>query len=126
MDSKTRNGGIIVYGGTINSDQIAVGNSASVHKNITSQHYNTESMASSELIVQLNDLVSIIKSQVHNIECSKELLAASKELQEELSKPKHSKITITELLSSIASNCGSLTKIASVAIDLKNVISTLL
>ena len=122
MDRNVPNEGLIITGGTINADQVAVGKYARAIKNAN------EALAQKgmqEIQVRLDELVQALNNHASALENPDEVRDSTEVVAKELSKDKPNKLTITAVLNGIASSVQSVTAIAVAVEALKNVIGML-
>jgi uncharacterized protein YqeY len=113
MDQPRRNEGIIVTGGTVTADQIAVGHKArAVKKSIGA----VGDRGRDEVAQALEELVRVLQAHAAQLDDAEELLDASRTVADELAKEKPNKRTVGAVLASIGEAAGNLVSVVS-AVD---------
>jgi hypothetical protein len=119
MDTNRPNEGLIITGGTINADQIAVGKYAQAIK--TANEALTQK-GMQEIQVRLDELVQALNNHSDALVNPDEVRDSTAVVAKELSKEKPNKLTLIAVLNGIASSVQSVTAIAVAVEALKNAI----
>jgi len=122
MDTNMPNEGLIITGGTINADQVAVGKYARAIK-IANEALAQKGMQ--EIQVRLDELVQALNNHASDLDNPDEVRDSTEVVAKELSKDKPNRLTITSVLNGIASSVQSVTAIAVAVEALKNAIGML-
>ncbi len=122
MDRNMPNEGLIITGGTINADQVAVGKYARAIK-IANEALAQKGMQ--EIQVRLDELVQALNNHASDLDNPDEVRDSTEVVAKELSKDKPNRLTITSVLNGIASSVQSVTAIAVAVEALKNAIGML-
>ena len=123
MDTNRRNEGLIITGGTINADQIAVGPYAQAIK-AANEALTQKGMQ--EIRVRLDELVQALNNHAGALGNPDEVRDSTEVVAKELSKEKPNKLTLTAVLTGIASSVQSVSAIAVAVEALKNAIRMLM
>jgi uncharacterized protein YqeY len=108
-----RNEGIIVTGGTVSADQIAVGrNARAVKKSIGA----VQDKGRDEVAEALEALVAVLQEHAAQLDDVEELLDATRTVADELAKEKPNKRTVGAVLASIGDAARNLVSVVS-AVD---------
>lgn len=118
-----KNEGIYMTGGTINAEQIAVGRKARATKIVSSANQALEQKGLQEVRDKLDELVNALTTHADALDNPDEVLDSAEVVAEELSKDKPNKLTLTAILSGIASSVQSVTAIATAVDALKHAIT---
>ena len=119
MDTNRPNEGLIITGGTINADQIAVGKYAQAIK--TANEALTQK-GMQEIQVRLDELVQALNNHSDALVNPDEVRDSTAVVAKELSKEKPNKLTLIAVHNGIASSVQSVTAIAVAVEALKNAI----
>jgi len=119
VDTNRQNEGLIITGGTINADQIAVGKYAQAIK--TANEVLTQK-GMQEIQVRLDELVQALNNHSAALVNPVEVCDSTAVVANELSKEKPNKLTLIAVLNGIASSAQSVTAIAIAVEALKNAI----
>lgn len=119
-----KNEGIYMTGGTINAEQLAVGRKARAMKIVSSADQALEQKGLQEIREKLDELVNILTEHADALENPDEVLDSTEVVAEELSKDKPNKLTLTAILSGIASSVQSVAVLASAVDALKHAITS--
>lgn len=111
-------------GGTINAEQLAVGRRARAVKIVSSADQALEQKGLQEIREKLDELVNILTENADALENPDEVLDSTEAVAEELSKDKPNKLTLTAILSGIASSVQSVAVLASAVDALKHAITS--
>lgn len=118
-----KNEGIYMTGGTINAEQIAVGRRARATKIVSSANQALEQKGLQEVRDKLDELVNALTTHADALDNPDEVLDSAEVVAEELSKDKPNKLTLTAILSGIASSVQSVAAIATAVDALKHAIT---
>ena len=118
-----KNEGIYMTGGTINAEQIAVGRKARATKIVSSANQALEQKGLQEVRDKLDELVNALTTHADALDNPDEVLDSAEVVAEELSKDKPNKLTLTAILSGIASSAQSVAAIATAVDALKHAIT---
>jgi hypothetical protein len=118
-----KNEGIYMTGGTINAEQIAVGRKARATKIVSSANQALEQKGLQEVRDKLDELVNALTTHADALDNPDEVLDSAEVVAEELSKDKPNKLTLTAILSGIASSVQSVAAIATAVDALKHAIT---
>lgn len=119
MDTNRPNEGLIITGGTINADQIAVGKYAQAIK--TANEALTQK-GMQEIRVRLDELVQALNNHADALVNPDEVRDSTEMVAKELSKEKPNKLTLGAVLNGIALSVQSVTAITVAVEALKNAI----
>ncbi len=118
-----KNEGINISGGTIKADQLAVGRNARATKIVSSAGEVLDQKGLQEIRDKLDELVNALTTHADALENPDEVLDSTEVVAQELSKDKPNKLTLTAVLSGIASSVQSVAAIATAAEALKHAIT---
>lgn len=117
------NEGMIVSGGSVKANQIAVGRNASIK--VAYAGRSLEAKGLREVKDKLDELLVAVSAHTGPGPQREELMRSTEVVATELSKQKPNKLTITSILDGIASSVKSVTSIVSASEALKAVVSAL-
>lgn len=119
-----KNEGIYMTGGTINAEQIAAGRQARAIKIVSSADQALEQKGLQEIREKLDELVNALTTHAEALENPDEVLDSTEAVAEELSKDRPNKLTLTAILSAIASSVQSVAVVATAVDALKHAITS--
>lgn len=111
-------------GGTINAEQIAAGRQARAIKIVSSADQALEQKGLQEIREKLDELVNALTTHAEALENPDEVLDSTEAVAEELSKDRPNKLTLTAILSAIASSVQSVAVVATAVDALKHAITS--
>lgn len=120
-DKKSKgNQGIIITGGTISAEQLAVGTNAKAEKIIQAIEQGDNTKTISDLREQLNYLLELIRENSSMLEPNVE--KAIEVVKAEADKPSPNKIVMTSIIDGVIQTVKSLTSIAGAITAIKKLI----
>lgn len=120
------NEGIIMTGGTIKAEQVAVGKNAHAVKIMSAAKESLEQKGLHEIWDKLEQLEKTLNTYGSSLGNRDEIDGATKEIAKELSKDKPNKITVTGILEGVANGVKSVANIATSVEALKKVVMAFL
>lgn len=121
-----QNEGIILQGGSIQADQIAVGRNAQAIKTIDAASDSLAQKGLQEIQEKLQQLVKALEQNGNALDNQSEILDSTAVVAEELKKDKPNKLTLNAMLEGIAQGVKSVSTIATAVEALKQVITIVL
>jgi translation initiation factor 2B subunit (eIF-2B alpha/beta/delta family) len=115
MTSERRNEGIIVSGGTLSADVLAVGRCAQAIKNVTASADALEAAGSTDVARCLQALVEAITAHAQDLEAPAELAESTELVANELTSAQPNRLTLRALLDGLVRAAGSVTAVAHAA-----------
>jgi hypothetical protein len=115
MRSDQRNEGIIISGGTLSADVLAVGRGAQAIKNVSASADALEAAGSADIAGCLRTLVEAITAHAEDLEAPAELAQSTELVANELTSAKPNKLTLRALLDGLVRAAGSVTAVAHAA-----------
>ncbi len=117
---KKANQGIIMSGGTINADQIAVGSNAKAQKIIDQSQQLDSTKSIDDLIEQISNLMELIKDNKNILDSDTE--GAIAVVKQEAEKEKPNKFVMTSILEGISAGAKSISSIENAISAVKSLI----
>jgi hypothetical protein len=123
----THNEGVIISGhANVKGEVLAMGSGASAQKIVNRAGEALPSKDVQELRSRIDDLKAVVSAHQGSLENREDVESSVKSVADELEKEKPNKLTVTSLLTGIASAVKSVTGIATAAEALKAVVIRLL
>ena len=119
-----KNEGIYMTGGTINAEQLAVGRKARAVKIVSLADQALDRKGLQDIREKLDELVNILTAHADALDNPDEVLDSTEAVAAELSKDKPNKLTLTAILSGLASSVQSVAAVATAVEALKHAITT--
>ena len=127
MDQNTRpNEGIIITGGTINAQQLAVGRHAKAFQTITQAEDALAQKGLVEIQAKLDALKEALTQNGGSLQNQDEVMGATEQVAQELTKEKPNKLAVVGILSGIAQSVNSVTAVATAVHGLTAAVSAFL
>lgn len=120
-----RNDGIILNGGNLNADQVAVGSRASARKTV----YRTQGPAGEawdDVRSRLAELARVLDQRAGELPEARQLAGRVEDIGAEIERPSPDRGKIAALLDTLASGTRNLGEIAASVVTLKTIVSGLL
>ncbi|HMG76300.1 MAG TPA: hypothetical protein VK582_22695 [Pyrinomonadaceae bacterium] len=126
MTKGSTNEGILQTGGTINADQIAVGQNARAIRCLSQAKETLERAGLKEIEDRLVHLVQVLEDHTSSLSNRDEIINSTETLARELAEVKPNKLTLISLLEGIAGRVNSVTVVATAIEALKSAIASLM
>ena len=107
----TNNKGMIVTGGSVNADQIAVGKGAQAIKTTYRLADELEEQGKEDLSMAIRELLKSLEANKAQLSDYDDVTDAVEKITEEIKKDKPSKLTLKGLLSAVKESVGSVVEI---------------
>lgn len=120
------NQGIYVSGGSLNSEQIVIGDNASVSKSIVDSTERLYELDQESVAEAIKALVEAIQDNSNNLANTKEILGIVESIAEEVVKDKPNKLTLQAMLDALKKVVDPFTAIVQKLTTLKGAIAALL
>jgi len=117
------NKGMIVSGGSVNADQIAVGEGAQAIKTTYRLTDELENQGKKDLAIAIRELVQSLEANKSQISDYDDVTDAVEKITEEVKKEKPSKLTLKGLLGAVKESVGSVVEIVEKIGSLQKAIS---
>jgi|tagenome__1003787_1003787.scaffolds.fasta_scaffold20003807_2 hypothetical protein len=115
MSSGERNQGIIVTGGTLQADVLAVGPGARAIKNVRATADALATSGREELAERLRALTNAIEAHAGDLDQPAEIAQSAEVVAKELEQPEPNRLTIQAVLGGISQAAGSVVAVAQAA-----------
>ena len=119
------NSGIIVNGGSVTADVLAVGNRAKASMSVSKAADRLQAEGQSDIKLKLQQLLSALDVNSESLKDPDGTFEMTHRIASELSKSKPDKITVKSLITQIVEETKSIAEIASAAVAFKDVIGNL-
>ncbi|MCP4119437.1 MAG: hypothetical protein GY737_29365 [Desulfobacteraceae bacterium] len=109
-----KNEGIVINGGELNFEQLAVGRSASININNT--------MGTNDIVTKIDALLNALEVEKNNIDNYKDVKGSGEIIKKELSKEKPDKSIVYVLLNMIANSVPAISAITTAIKSVKEIV----
>jgi hypothetical protein len=106
------NKGLIVQGGTVTTDVMAIGDGARAIKNVTAADQALDNKGWVELRQRLDELVAAVNTHAPALPDGRDVVTATEGIAGQLAEPQPNKFVLTTLLDGLASKVQSVTTLA--------------
>jgi len=120
------NKGIILNGGSLNAEQIVIGDHVRAIKNTYNLASQLQESGKGEVALAITELLNALESHSGKINDRDEVTQAVEQVAEEVKKEKPNKFTLKGLLSSLKDSLGSIVEISEKVTALQKVVALML
>ena len=104
--------GIVITGGTINADVLAVGRGAQAIKNVAASADDLEAGGHGEVATRLRELIEAVKAHADELDAPDKPARSTEMVAQELTSPQPNKLTVRAVLDNLLQATGSVTAVA--------------
>jgi hypothetical protein len=126
MSGTARNQGIIVTGGSLQADVLAVGPGARAIKNVTAAADTLAADGRQELAERLRALTEAIQAHAGDLQAPDQMAQSAEVVANELTQPEPNRLTIKAVLTGLAQAAGSVAAVAQAATALGAAVGVIL